>query len=273
MPELPEVESVVRELRPELVGQRIVRIVTSPYPLRRPWQLDGLPMRKSLLIGDLRRRGKWILAFVNDQHLLRFHLGMSGQLVVVPSAGIGEPHVHWFAELGDGRYLRLRDPRRFGSVEWFADAAAACAAMDAVLGPEADQVTTAQLMERGQGRQRMLKALLLDQSAIAGLGNIYADESLYAAGLHPATPSDALRREHWTRLRQSIRRVLQRAIASGGSTIRDYVGGAGRPGQFQQQLAVYGRTGQPCRRCGTPIVACRLAGRTTHYCPACQRLP
>lgn len=270
MPELPEVETVVRDLRPALIGRVITGVRPSRVSLRRPWDRCWSAALTGRRITAVRRRGKWILIDLSGGGLLRIHLGMTGQLTVVP-AGEPEPdHLHLVFSLDDGHELRLRDVRRFGSAEFYADGPAAEAALDRELGPEPFELDAATFRATVTRSKRPLKAVLLDQRVVAGLGNIYADESLFRAGLDPRRRGDSLTAVECDRLRWAIAAVLRRAVASRGSTIRDYIGGSGLRGRFQEELAVYGRAGLPCRVCGTPVMCVRLAGRSSHFCPRCQ---
>lgn len=277
MPELPEVETVVRDLRPALVSRRITSVQHSRQKLRYPWQPRWNKHILGMLITAVRRRGKWILVDLRgnpasaDLPLLRVHLGMTGQLTVVPGNTPQPDHVHVAFQLENGQELRFRDPRRFGRVEFFTHGGEVEAAMNAALGPEPFDIPADYFHDRVRNSQRNLKALLLDQTIIAGVGNIYADEACFRARLHPARPGQSLQAKECDRLRQAIETVIQRAIDRRGSTIRDYIGGSGLRGQFQNELAVYGRTGKPCPVCQTPIACRRLAGRSSHFCPTCQR--
>lgn len=309
MPELPEVETVVRDLRPLVVGRAITGVRQSKKKLRRAWK----PAWNAKVIGSrieaVRRRGKWILIDLADPPsrpgrgreagsplqgggrrgnpgftlsnrrgaggvgscpLLRVHLGMTGQFTVAPASTPEPDHLHVVFSLDDGNELRLRDSRRFGSAEYFPDRAAVEAEMNAELGPEPFGTDPDYFRETVRGTSRNLKALLLNQKAVAGVGNIYADEALFRAKLHPGRLGKSLSSEECDRLREAIEAVMTKAVESRGSTIRDYVGGSGLRGGFQNEFAVYGRTGEPCPACGTPIKSARFAGRSSHYCPACQ---
>jgi formamidopyrimidine-DNA glycosylase len=273
VPELPEVETVVRELRPLLVGRRLtsVRQLTG-LALRKPWQAAWQARLAGQTVRALSRRGKWIVLELDAERALVMHLGMTGQLTVVHVEAPLRPHTHLVFDLGGGeQQLRFRDVRRFGSATLFETCAERAAFFAEVgLGPEPFDLDPAYW--RGQLRgKRPIKAVLLDQQVAAGVGNIYADESLFEARLHPARRACDLGRAEAERLRKAVARVLTRAIEARGSTIRDYVGGSGRRGGYQDELGVYGRTGEPCRRCRTPIACMRLAGRSTHYCPHCQK--
>jgi formamidopyrimidine-DNA glycosylase len=226
-----------------------------------------------LRVEGIRRRGKWILIDTTDDGpVLRVHLGMTGQFTVVPAAEAEPDHLHLVFELENGKELRFRDPRRFGSAELFADRAALEGEMNDELGPEPFALDADYFRAAVRGTTRNLKAVLLDQQVVAGVGNIYADESLFLARLHPGRKGKSLTGEECDRLRDAIETVLTRAIESRGSTIRDYVGGSGLRGGFQNEFAVYGRTGDPCRECRSAIKCVRLAGRASHFCPTCQRI-
>lgn len=273
MPELPEVETVVRELRPLLVGRRIDNVRAGRHRLRRPWsrRWNAEIARRKVLTID--RRGKWILLNLEDERVVVMHLGMTGQLRVLPAAEPSVAHTHLVFSLDGGeRELRFRDVRRFGSATVFADPSSlAKFFQDGGLGPEPFELDLVYWTDCLRRTRRCLKAVLLDQRILAGVGNIYADESLFEARLHPARAGRSLDPIEAKRLRKAIVTVLRRAIAGRGSSIRDYVGGNGSKGTYQDRFRVYGRTDLPCFRCGTSIVCIRLAGRSTHFCPCCQR--
>lgn len=270
MPELPEVETVVRDLRPLLLGRAIRSVRRSRLRLRRPWKAAWDAAVRDARIEGVRRRGKWILVDLGGSPVLRVHLGMTGQFTVVSASEAKPDHLHLRFELDNGVELRFRDPRRFGSAEWFADRVALAAAMDRELGPEPFGLDAAYFRDSVRGTARNLKALLLDQTLVAGVGNIYADEALFHARLHPARRGRSLSHAECDRLREAMEAVLMRAIASRGSSIRDYVGGSGLRGGFQNELSVYGRTDEPCPACDAAVQCRRLAGRASHYCPRCQ---
>jgi formamidopyrimidine-DNA glycosylase len=272
VPELPEVETVVREVRPHLVGCKFTSLHVSRKNLRRPW----LPRWKHQLLGQqvqaVDRRGKWILIDLAGPWLV-IHLGMTGQLTVTPSQEPRADHTHLVFELDQpGRQLRFRDIRRFGSASLFlTQQDMENFFQESGLGPEPFSLDPDYWRESLARTNRCLKAILLDQRVVAGVGNIYADESLFEARLHPTRPGNTLSNQEASRLRQSIAKVLHRAIDKRGSSIRNYVGGSGLKGEFQNEFRAYGRTGQPCSRCGTPITRMVLAGRSTHFCPQCQQ--
>jgi len=272
MPELPEVETVVRDLRPHLIGRRIASVKVSRHHLRQRWQPAWNQLLPGRQVLEIRRRGKWICTLLDDARFLVIHLGMSGQLTVVPNAAPIQKHTHVIVGLDDGgRQLRFRDIRRFGLAVLVECAAALEGMLDATkLGPEPFDMKPAYWRKRLTATQRSLKAALLDQRLVAGVGNIYADESLFEARLPPTQRGSQTSAADADRLRRSIVRVLNRAIARRGSSIQNYVGGEGLQGEYQNEFRAYGRTGEPCPRCDTPIERIRLAGRSTHFCPRCQ---
>jgi formamidopyrimidine-DNA glycosylase len=273
LPELPEVETVVREIRPVLVGRRMTTVRAGKRNLRKPWQRKWAKSLAGRGVVAVTRRGKWIIVEIDGGTFLVVHLGMTGQLTVVPGAAPGNNHTHLVFRLDDGAELRFRDVRRFGSATLYADRAELDASfMAAGLGPEPFDLDRRYWREQLAKTSRNLKAVLLDQRVVAGVGNIYADESLFRARLHPARRAKLLDGKSADRLRRSVEEVLTRAIDYRGSSIRDYVGGSGKRGEFQNEFRVYGRTGEPCSRCRTPIVRIRLAGRSTHFCPRCQAM-
>jgi formamidopyrimidine-DNA glycosylase len=273
VPELPEVETVVRELRPHLLGRRIASAWSDGKALRRPWSAAWEADLAGRRVCEVRRRGKWIVAALEGGPHLVLHLGMTGQLVVAAARKPRADHTHLVLGLGrGGKELRFRDVRRFGSATLFASPEEVARFFEeSGLGPEPFDLAGGAWRQRLAGTGRALKAVLLDQRVVAGVGNIYADESLFEARLHPARLARRVSAAEAERLRRAILAVLTRAIEKRGSSIRDYVGGEGRRGGYQEEFRAYGRTGRPCGRCGTPIACTRLAGRATHYCPRCQR--
>jgi formamidopyrimidine-DNA glycosylase len=274
VPELPEVETIVRELRPQLVDRRISAIRMSQQPLRRQWQKDWEQPLIGHRIAVVRRRGKWIILDLNQDFHLVIHLGMTGQLTVQLAREVPHAHTHMILSLNGGqKELRFRDIRRFGSATLFCSGEELERFFEeAELGPEPFNLGAKYWQQRLATTRRCLKAVLLDQRVVAGVGNIYADESLFQACLHPARLGNQTSAAEALRLRRALVRVLNRAITQRGSSIRDYVGGSGRKGQYQNEFRVYQRAGQPCPRCRRPIECIRLAGRATHFCARCQPL-
>ncbi len=270
MPELPEVETVVRDLRPLLVGRRILDINVGKKPLRRKWSRVWNASVVGQTVNAVERRGKWILVNLGEPWLL-VHLGMTGQFVVAPAELPRESHTHLVFHLNDGNELRFRDIRRFGSATFFparANLDENFASMR--LGPEPFDLEPNAFHAALRATRRNLKAILLDQTIIAGVGNIYADESAFEAMLDPTLLGVRVNAKQSADLCRAIVAVLKRAIEKRGSSIRNYVGGSGLKGGFQNEFCVYGRTGEPCVRCAEPIQRIVLAGRSTHFCPKCQ---
>jgi formamidopyrimidine-DNA glycosylase len=273
VPELPEVETVVRDLRPMLVGRSFAKITVSRKALRRKWSRAWERQLLGRRVEAIGRRGKWILIDLGEPRLV-VHLGMTGQFTVAAAELPRETHTHIAFTLDDGNELRFRDIRRFGSVTLYPHPEALGVFFENNgLGPEPfDGEFNAEYLRRCvRATRRNLKAILLDQTVVAGVGNIYADESLFEARLHPALIGKALTAKQTAALSRAIVAVLTRAIERRGSSIRDYVGGSGLKGTMQDEFRVYGRTGEPCMRCETPIKRITLAGRSTHFCPKCQR--
>ena len=258
MPELPEVETVVRDLHPRLTGATIVTVQASSKSLRRPWRSEWNAHLVGRQIESIQRHSKWIVFNLAGKggdtspctsagHMV-VHLGMTGQLRIHPAAEPAREHTHLILGLDHNRELRFRDVRRFGSATWFADPQALLQFFDrSNLGPEPFGLKPAYWRKALARTSRRLKAVLLDQCVVAGVGNIYADEALFQARLYPGLRGLDVAATSADRLRWAIATVLQRAIEKSGSTIRDYVDGSGRKGGYQEEFLVYGRTGQPCR--------------------------
>ncbi len=270
MPELPEVETFVRALRAPLVGRTITAVsVAWPRHVVVP-PADELRRRiAGRRVEAIDRRGKYLVFTLSDDETLIIHLKMTGHLSVVEAQTPTDPYAHTVFALDDGRELRFRDPRKFGRVYLVRDPADVLGP----LGPEplTDGFSVAELTARLAGRKRVLKPLLLDQTFIAGIGNIYADEALFYAGIRPTRRSDTLTPGDITALHAAIRRVLAMGIEREGASISTYVKADGEKGDMQNAVAVFRRTGQSCYTCGRPIERIVLGGRSTHYCPYCQR--
>ncbi len=262
MPELPEVESVVRTVRPRVVGRQVRRVLLTRDDYATPANFAWSGLVGSIIDG-VRRRGKRILIDTSRGGVL-VHLGMTGRLTVADPREPVAKHTHARFDLGEIE-MRLCDPRRFGRLHWLG-----ASADDADVGPEPLTLPAAGLATRLKKTKRAVKVALLDQKLLAGLGNIYVDEALHAAGIHPRQAASSVDRQQVGRLSGAIKRVLRRAIDAGGSTLRDYVDADGNPGAFQKLHRVYARAGEPCRRCRTPIARVVLGGRSTHFCPQCQ---
>ncbi len=287
MPELPEVETIVADLRPHLVGRTIVRCELGfPTIVRHPEPEEFVDAVQGMRIESVGRRGKYILLCLeaSDSRMVRtipdggvlllvVHLGMSGQLRLVDPVTPLEKHTHAVFTMDDGRQLRYRDPRRFGRLLLGTEEALLAARKMPRLGPEPidPEFAAEELYRRLRRRRAPLKAVLLDQTAIAGVGNIYADESLYRARLRPTRMASTVSRQSARRLHESLRQSLVLAIANRGSSVDTYRDAWGEAGTQQEQLLVYGRAGEPCFTCGRPLSSVRIAGRTTVFCRRCQR--
>lgn len=274
MPELPEVETVLRGLAPHLVGQRFLGARVREPRLRWPVSPELPRLLPGCVVQGLERRGKYLLFHLvreGQEHWLITHLGMSGSLRLRPDSEPPERHDHVDLLLTGGVCLRLRDPRRFSAMLW-SDAPASHPLL-APLGvePLSDDFDGAFLHGLCGGRKTSIKALIMDAHKVVGIGNIYANEALFHAGIRPGMAAGRLSRARCERLAAAIRDTLRRAISAGGSSLRDFVDGHGKPGYFQQTYFVYGRAGETCRTCGGPIRQVAQGGRSTFYCPACQK--
>lgn len=293
MPELPEAESLARQVRTAVVGRRIGRVRVVRRDVIRE---NGVRIERAMAgrrVAGVEREGKRICLLLDGGTSIVFALGMTGRLEVVPAGDVPRSHTHLRMPFGeDGLELRFVDPRRFGGI-WVVGekpkrqkiktskrldtndrhgppaVVKEAARSLAKLGPDALTISWPAFAKVLAAR-RQLKALLLDQHRIAGLGNIYVDEALFRAGLHPLTPASSLDAAAGKRLLRAIKQVLRNAIKAGGSTIRDYRGAGGEPGWFQVRHQVYDRAGEPCRRCRATLVRLLVAGRGTTVCPACQ---
>ena len=270
MPELPEVETIVRGLKRFRPREAISRVVIRRGKI---FESRGIAKLVGKKLSRISRRGKNILMWFDDGQCLAIHLGMTGQLYWTSSDRRRDRHRHLRLEFeGSNRVLQFRDVRKFGRVGLYASEGAVWADKRiGGLGPEALEISLSDFRKLLQ-RRRMIKALLLDQSVIAGFGNIYADESLFAAKIHPGQQALDISPAQVGRLYRSMRRIFEQAIIAGGSTIRDYRQSDGQEGRFQTQHKVYRRTGLKCARCRTRIERLIVAGRSSHICPACQRL-
>ena len=268
MPELPEVETTVRGLEKVLLGQRIARVELRRGDLRRAFPPDLGQRLTGATVTSLGRRGKFGLIHTDRADTFVFHLGMSGKWRV--DAHELHAHDHLLIETGDGRRLALNDPRRFGSVDLVATGEVDDWGPIGELGPEPTELDAGWLRERLRGRKAPIKSLLLDQRLVAGLGNIYVCEALHRSHIDPRRAGGRLSRDSVTRLVAAIRDVIAEAIEAGGSTLRDYARPDGELGYFSKSFAVYDREGQRCL-CGGTVRRLVQGGRSTFYCPQCQR--
>jgi formamidopyrimidine-DNA glycosylase len=273
MPELPEVETIVSDLRPHLVGRTVVRCeLRFPTIVRHPEPEAFVDSVVGLHITAVGRRGKYIVIRGEGDLLLVVHLGMSGHLRIVDPVTALASHTHAVFDLDDRSQLRYIDPRRFGRLLLGTEVALLASGTMPRLGPEPIDpgFDAEELYQSFRKRKARLKAILLDQSTIAGVGNIYADESLHRAGLRPDRIAGSLSRKSARRLHESLRESLQVAIANRGSSVDTYRDAWGTMGNQQEKLLVYGRAGEPCFTCGRPLSLIRIAGRSTVFCRRCQ---
>lgn len=277
MPELPEVETVRRGLAARALGRRLADfLVANPSVIVGDPETFVAGIRGSVL-SRLERKGKTLALSLTGENGagLRYmvvRLGMTGQLTVEETKAPVRDHTHVRIMLDDGALeLRYRDVRRFGRLR--------LCTRDEVeslfgrLGPDARRIREDEFMAGLRGRRGAIKSWLMNQQFLSGLGNIYADEALYAARVHPLTPAGRLKPEAGRRLYRAVRKVLERALSMRGTSFRDYIGADGEPGEFLSSLRVYQRTGEPCRRCRAPIRRLLIAGRSSHFCPRCQPRP
>jgi formamidopyrimidine-DNA glycosylase len=271
MPELPEVETTRRGIAPAVAGRTIERLIVREPRLR--WRVPhDLPAAiAGQAVRDLRRRAKYLL-FDLERGTLILHLGMSGSLRVLSGDTAVLPHDHIDIVLDSGWCLRFNDPRRFGSLVWTTDDPLTHPLLRS-LAPEplSDEFDGAYLANAAKGRRVAIKQLIMNSQVVVGVGNIYASEALFRAGIRPRRQAGRIKRAEFDALATSIKKVLMQAIRSGGTTLRDYVNPEGMPGYFRQRLYVYERAGEPCRRCRTPIRQFVQGQRSTYYCARCQR--
>ncbi|MES2818891.1 MAG: bifunctional DNA-formamidopyrimidine glycosylase/DNA-(apurinic or apyrimidinic site) lyase [Pseudomonadota bacterium] len=270
MPELPEVETTRRGIAPHLEGQRVTAVIVREARLRWPIPEDLDVRLSGQRIECVERRAKYLLIKAEVGTLIS-HLGMSGSLRLVPSDTPAAKHEHVDIVLESGLALRYTDPRRFGALLWSSDPLNHV--LLARLGPEplTELFDGERLFQCSRGRAMAVKPFIMDNAVVVGVGNIYASEALFAAGIDPRREAGSLSRARYVRLADEIKRILAHAIARGGTTLRDFVGGDGLPGYFQQELFVYGRGGAFCKTCGGTLRDVRLGQRASVYCPRCQR--
>ena len=270
MPELPEVETTRRGIAPHLVGQRVSLVIVRERRLRWPIPEDLDVRLSGQRIEAVERRAKYLLIRFEAGTLIA-HLGMSGSLRLVEGALPPAKHEHVDLLLESGQALRYTDPRRFGALLWSDDPLNHV--LLASLGPEplSEAFDGERLFQLSRGRSMAVKPFIMDNAVVVGVGNIYASEALFAAGIDPRRPAGGISRARYLKLADEIKRILALAIERGGTTLRDFVGGDGKPGYFQQELFVYGRGGEFCKNCGGTLREIRLGQRASVYCGRCQR--
>jgi len=269
MPELPEVETSRRGIAPYVVGERINDVVIRERRLRWPVSPDVDTRLPGQTVRSIDRRAKYLLINTTGGTAI-IHLGMSGSVSIVARDTPASVHDHFDIALASGNSLRYRDPRRFGSLHWADDAAEHWLLRD--LGPEplSDTFSGEYLWTRSRRRRVSIKQFIMNADIVVGVGNIYASEALFLAGIHPRRAAGRIALPRYEALAAAIRTVLAKAIEAGGTTLRDFYGFNGQAGYFQQQLQVYGRDGEPCRRCERPVSVIVLGQRSTFYCKECQ---
>jgi len=270
MPELPEVETTLRGIEPHLLDQTIARVTVRDPRLRWPVPAEVSQAEGQRLV-ELLRRGKYLLLKLQRGGLL-IHLGMSGSLRVLQHPAAPRKHDHFDLELDNGVCLRFNDPRRFGAFLWL-DGDPQTHELLRDLGPEplSDRFTADHLYRLSRGRKLAVKNFIMDGHVVVGVGNIYASEALFMAGIHPQRAAGRISLQRYASLAAAIRDVLERAIRRGGTTLRDYVNTDGAPGYFAQELLVYDRAGSDCFQCGSKIAQKVIGQRSSYYCPVCQR--
>ncbi len=271
MPELPEVETTRRGIAPLITGQRIIELVLRTDKLRWPLEQHLCHLLPGQSIEAVERRAKYLLLRTARGTLI-LHLGMSGSLRVIPAETTEQKHDHVDLIFADGNCLRFTDPRKFGALLW-TEADPQQHKLLRELGPEplSEELSGEYLHRRSRNRKLAVKPFIMDQKLVVGVGNIYASEALFRAGIRPQKPAGKVSRKSYQKLAEQIRAVLNESIAAGGTTISDFQQSDGKPGYFKQELQVYGRESAPCLVCNTPIRAIRLGQRSTYYCPTCQR--
>ena len=271
MPELPEVETIRCGIEPFIKGRQVTQVVVRTPQLRWPIPVDLADRLCGQTVHGVERRAKYLLLRTEDGTLL-IHLGMSGFLRILELPQPAGKHDHADIEFTGGICLRLNDVRRFGALLWL-DGDPAQHPLLADLGPEplSTELTGDYLYQRSRGRRLSIKPFIMDSKVVVGVGNIYASESLFRAGIDPSRAAGRISLARYRQLAESIREVLQEAIAAGGTTLRDFSDQDGRPGYFTQQLKVYGRDGEPCSTCGKTITKIQLGQRSTYFCRQCQR--
>lgn len=271
MPELPEVETTRRGIAPHLSGRRIEHLLIRERRLRWPIPADLEQQLLGQTVQNVQRRAKYLLIDFPHGTLIA-HLGMSGSLRLVEPGTALQKHDHVEFRLDSGLALRLHDPRRFGALLW-TETPAEHHPLLAQLGPEplSEAFNGSYLYQAIHHRRQAIKSAIMNQHVVVGVGNIYANEALFLAGIDPQRPCQRIARARIETLANNIRHVLATAVEQGGTTLRDFVSPEGRPGYFQQTLYVYGRGGMPCRVCGTPIAHTLIGQRASFYCPTCQR--
>ncbi|VAW83741.1 Formamidopyrimidine-DNA glycosylase [hydrothermal vent metagenome] len=271
MPELPEVETTCRGIEPHLIGQKITDVIVRNTRLRYLVDKTIKKILTGLIIQKVSRKGKYIVLLCSGGAVI-IHLGMSGSLRLSSLHEAPGAHDHIDVLLANGQLLRYCDPRRFGLFMWVDEPIDQHKLFSRMgVEPLSEQFDAAYLYAQSRRRSLAVKQFIMNNQIVLGVGNIYASESLFRAGLHPLRAANRISKQRYSILVEEIKKVLNEAIAAGGTTLRDFVGGDGKPGYFKFALRVYGRAGEPCLQCGSDIKSCRQGARATYYCSKCQR--
>jgi len=270
MPELPEVETTRRGIKPHIKGQQILQLIIRDHRLRWPIDPELPAILEQAIIRKVQRRAKYLLLDCGHGTLI-IHLGMSGSLRILDATTVAQKHDHVDLVLGNGQCLRFHDPRRFGALLWTTGNALDHPRLTG-LGPEplSAAFCVDWLQHKAQGRKQAIKTFIMDSRIVVGVGNIYASEALFLAGIHPSRAAGRIASKRYATLVAAIKQVLSEAIAQGGTTLRNFTNSDGKPGYFAHSLNVYGRTGQNCTHCGLVIKQMRQGQRSTYYCGHCQ---
>lgn len=271
MPELPEVETTLQGVSAHVLNSPITQINVRNPRLRWPVPDDLSAQLKQQTITEVKRRAKYLL-FFTERGTLIIHLGMSGSLRIVDPKSDYDKHDHVEFCFSNGKALRLKDPRRFGAVLWTTDNIKEHPLLKH-LGPEplSEQFNADILFKLSRKKTVAIKQFIMNSKVVVGIGNIYANEALFASGINPKRPAGKISKQRYEKLCQESKRILKQAISQGGTTLKDFVGGTGKPGYFKQELLVYGRKEQPCIQCQKPLKEIRLGNRSTVYCTNCQK--
>lgn len=275
MPELPEVEVIMRGVKPLILGKEIEQIGTSGKNLRMPIPMEELrDYFSGHKIVDVYRRAKYLCLEMDNATSIVVHLGMTGNIGIFPTSSERAKHDHFWATIGDKQELRYNDTRRFGSIRFYPHIGSALnKTAFANLGPEplTDDFTVEHLVQCAKNKKMPIKTFLMTNAVVVGIGNIYANESLFMAKIAPTRPSSSLKKKEWIKLHACIKEVLLHAIECGGSTISDFVNANQQSGYFQMNFKVYGKDGEKCSNCEDNILGCKIGGRASFYCPTCQK--
>ena len=271
MPELPEVETSLRGIQPYIEGEQCQKVIIRDKRLRWPVPEDTSEILEGRKLSALTRRGKYILMDF-DGYTMLLHLGMSGSVRIVSQDEAARKHDHIDLLFANQKIMRFNDPRRFGLFLPAGDVPLEHKLLSH-LGPEplSDDFDADYLFQRSRGKQLAIKQFIMDSKVVVGVGNIYANEALFQVGIHPKRKAMRISKARYTELVSAIKQILAAAIRQGGTTLKDFISPDGKPGYFKQELSVYGRGGEPCVNCGTPLREIRMNNRTTVYCSECQR--